>query len=156
MRVIHMKYRVLLKTLLTVLMIAAAGFAALFIKDKIDSGNPEYALPIVTVNADGADVPVFTAGFDWRFLFSGSIKKDPPDVYEMPVSPAAMIGGEILSIDYSVKPDSVVMKRTDSYSYSFFETDNLNVPTERGGYLYELDIQYPRGTEICYFYIIVD
>ncbi len=151
-----MKYKSLLKTFLTILLLSAAVLTALFIKDKIDSRNPEYALPIVTVTADGAEVPVLTAGFEWKYLFNGTIKKDSPDVYEMSVTPAAMIGGEIIDIEYSVKPVCVSMRRTDSYSYNFFETDNLYVPMEHGGYLYELNIEYHRGSEICYFYIIVD
>lgn len=151
-----LKYRKIFTVLLAAVLIAAAGFAALYIKDKIDSRNPEYALPLVTVNAEGTDVPVTTAGFEWRFLFNGSIRREAPDIFETSFPPAELLGGEELEIEYSVKPLSVKVQRTDSYSYSFFETDSLTVPSGRGGYIYRLDIEYPRGSEICYFYIIVD
>ena len=151
-----MKYQSVIKTILTVLLILTAGFFSLFIKDKIDSRNPEYALPIVSVSADGTSVPIETTDFEWRLFFNGTIKKEKANIYDISVDPAILLGGEVLQIDYSLEPVSVTIKRTDSYNYNFYEIDNLDVPTERGGYLYELDINYKRGSETCYFYIVVD
>ena len=66
------------------------------------------------------------------------------------------MGGEKLEIKYSQPTDLVRIYRTLPYTYDFIVAeDELVVPYEAGGYIYQVYAQFPRGYEVILFYIVV-
>ena len=56
------------KVILAVLCFILAGFVSFWIKELIDARNPGYAVPRVTVTADGKPVSAALSECSWSFL----------------------------------------------------------------------------------------
>ena len=145
------------KYIIGIVLLALAGAAAFCVKELIDVRHPEYAVARLTVTADTAEVPVTIAGFDWDFALGGEAHRPAPDVGEIYPAPASLLGGETLSLLFSQPTLAVEVKRTESYSYSFYDINgDLAVPYDKGGYLYEVSAEYRQGKVLYYFYIVVE
>ncbi len=145
------------KLLLGLALLALAGAAAFCVKELIDVRYPEYAVARLTVTADTAEVPVTIAGFDWDFALGGEAHRPAPDVGEIYPAPASLLGGETLSLVFSQPTLAIEVKRSESYSYSFYDINgDLTVPYDKGAYLYEVSAEYRQGRVLYYFYIMVE
>ena len=146
------------KIIASLVLLCVVGFIAYCVKDVIDRQYPDYARPKVTVTADGQDIPVTVAGYQWDFALGGTYHKEPPIVYDIKQTAVETLrGGERLEITFSQPVRELTVNRSESYSYNFSPTeDDMIVPYESGGYLYELDAVFDNGWIKCYFYIIIN
>lgn len=152
-----MRFDFLKKLIIGVLLIAISGFAAYYVKDYLDRQDPQYAIPQITVKADLQPVPAVVGGYDWQFAFGERVESLPDSIFDIVFEEIHLKGGEELSIDFSVDPVSYSIKRSDAYSYHFFEIpiEGVSVPFESGGYTYEVVASFEDGTALYYFYIVV-
>ncbi len=145
------------KLIIALLLLCAAGFTAFWVKDMLDRENPEYAIPKVTVTADGQEIPVTISGYKWNFTFGGVFKKISPSVYDIAQVSVSLKGGESLETLFSQDVKKLNISRSASYSYNFSPTENdMTVPYEKGAYLYDMYAVFDNGSMQCYFYIIVE
>ena len=144
------------KILLSLVLLAAAGFSAFLVKDAIDRRSPDYAVAKLTVTADSVEVPVTVAEYDWSFAFGGSAIREAPSILDLGLSPMPLLGGERLEIKFSQHADSFALERSGNYDYNFEPIEgDLTVPFESGGYLYRVTAQFPSGRAVYYFYVAV-
>ena len=144
------------KLLLGIALLAAAGGVAFCVKEAVDVRYPEYAVAKLTVSADVTDVPVTVAGFDWRFPLGGRAMRTAQSVSDLNPAPVELLGGETLSLAFSQPIRSLEVRRSASYSYSFYDIEgDLTVPYDSGAYLYEVKAGFESGEVLYYFYIVV-
>lgn len=152
-----MKKMPVARIILVISMLIIAALAAVAVKDAIDRRNPQYAIPQITVTADAAPVAVLTAQYKWEFMLGGSAELDEGAIEELSIPETNLEGGELIVIDFSVKPESLRMERTSAYTYDFSDIDetDLTVPYESGGYIYRISADFDYGSVVWYFYIVV-
>lgn len=145
------------KVILAVLCFILAGFVSFWIKELIDARNPSYAVPRVTVTADGRPVSAALSECSWSFLTQETYTVDySGNLFDMDIPRNDCMGGEKLEIQYSQPTDLIRIYRTLPYTYDFIVAeDELIVPYEAGGYIYQVYAQFPRGYEVILFYIVV-
>lgn len=144
------------KFLLGIVLLAAAAFIAFCVKETMDLSHPEYAVARLNVTADTQEIPVTIAAYDWSFFFKSKNVTAARDVVDITLPSVELLGGERLELDFSLQPESVEIKRSESYSYSFLDAaGDLTVPYSSGAYIYQVDAVFNRGTARYYFYIIV-
>ncbi len=144
------------KLLISIILLAVAGFLAFFIKDYIDRQNPDYAVAGLTVTADINTVSAMKAGYDWTFAFGENVKKETPSVVDLSIAPTELIGGEMLELNFSINPISYTVFRSGSYNYQFEElSPPFEVTYDKGAYIYMVDAIFPQGQVEYYFYILV-
>ena len=144
------------KIIASILLLAVAAVAAVLVKDALDVRHPDYAVAKLTVTADSVELPVLVAGYQWQFLFDQQTAKKPQPVIELSIPPASLMGGEQLELNFSQTALSYTVRQSRNYSYEFFESEEqLIVPFEPGGYIYEVRAEYERGWVLYYFYIVV-
>lgn len=144
------------RVLLSLVLLAAAGFSAFFVKDAMDRRHPDYAVAKLTVTADSVELPVMVAEYDWSFAFGASAKKETASIIDLGLSPMMLLGGERLELDFSQAADSVTVERSGNYDYNFAPAEGaLSVPFESGGYVYRITAEFPSGHAVYYFYVVV-
>lgn len=145
------------KILLALLLFSLAAAAGYFIKETIDARYPEYALPRITATADGEELVCVMDSCSWSFLTGETYNYGANEsIFELELTKNELIGGETLAISFSQQPLEVSVSRSERYSYDFSPCgDDLTVPYEAGGYLYEIWANYERGYELFYLYIVV-
>ena len=153
--------RALRRYAIALIMLVAAGFVTVFIKDSIDARNPEISLPIINVTTGYTSIPNSPrAGYEWNFgsktvrsPFVSSI--DVPLVaYEALPDVPILIGfttphtNLTLYESPGVMYDGRVMAADDSFVERRF---GMNTPTKEGIYVYKVVAQFERGTIVHYF-----
>lgn len=142
------------KVIAAVLLLALAGAGAFYMKEYLDSQNPQYAIPQLEVTADRVEVPVVLAGCDWRFFNGRRYQQEVTLHYYVEPTVAVVLGGELLSVDLLLDGYRVMnISRSDRpYSLELIPTrGDLTVPFESGDYLYEVYAEYEQGFVIYYF-----
>ncbi len=146
------------KLIAAIILLAVAGVSAFYIKDYIDSRNPIYAIAQIEVTADTKPVGYTLAGYEWKF-YNGKIAQMPTASWaELNMTSEPLLGGEQLTVTFTQPMQSSEIRRLDLERRQFgftSITDNLIVPFESGGYLYEVRAQFRQGWVLYYFYITV-
>ena len=150
-----MKFR---KIIIGILCFVLAGFIAFWIKELIDSKYPAYAVPEVTVTVDGIPIQCTMSECSWSFLTQETYNVEfSGNLFDMDIPRNSVMGGEKLDIKFSQTAENVRIYRTKPYTYDFIVADGeLQVPFERGGYIYQVYAQFKRGYEVIFFYIVVE
>ncbi|NLC78720.1 MAG: hypothetical protein GX683_03215 [Ruminococcaceae bacterium] len=143
------------KIIIALVLFAAAGALAFVLKDYIDRTNPDYAIPQISVTADSSEVATVVSGYSWQFAFGEPVVHEETPVTELSVVTTELLGGENLGIVFSQPTKSYTVRRSESFSYDFSPTEDMEVPFESGGYLYEVVATFESGTVQYYFYIVV-
>lgn len=146
------------KIIIAILCFAIAGYISYWIKEIIDTRYPEYALPTVKVTADGQPLEVSMSDCSWSFLNGETYVVQPPDnLYDVSLPHNAVLGGEQLEIQFSQKVQVLRIYRSEPYSYNFIMAEeDLVIPYDKGGYIYQVYAQFERGYEMIYFYVVVE
>ena len=151
------------RLLLGAVLIAVAVFISLFLKDLIDRQSPDYAIPQLTVTADGQKMNIYLSNYYWKFPFGHEKDKIEPEIDDGAVSvldegivPANILhGGEELRYEFSQQESLRYIDRSDVYStISFHLADNEKyAPNEPGAYYYKVAAEFERGRVEYYFRI---
>lgn len=145
------------KILASIVLLVGAAFAAILVKDAIDVRHPNNAVAKLTVTADSVELPVTVAGYQWSFLFDRQTAKIPTPAVDQEPTPVTLLGGERLEFTFSQPVVSYTVKQSMSSTYEFFEleTEEISVPFEPGGYMYEIRAEFESGWVLYYFYIAI-
>lgn len=143
------------KVVLAILLFALAGAVTFVLKDYIDRKNPDYAIPQIVVTADSSEVSTVVSGYSWKFAFGEPVVREETPVTELSVAATELLGGEKLNISFSQPTKNFTVRRSGSFSYDFSSTEDMSVPYDSGGYLYEVVAAYESGTVQYYFYVVV-
>ena len=94
----------------------------------------------------------------WSFLNGETYVVQPPDnLYDVSLPHNAVLGGEQLEIQFSQKVQVLRIYRSEPYSYNFIMAEeDLVIPYDKGGYIYQVYAQFERGYEMIYFYVVVE
>ena len=152
------KLKNVLKILLGLVLIAAAGFLAFYVKDIMDSKEPLYNIAQISVYADSQQVETMVGSYSWQFTFEEKAEHTLASLNDTDFPETRLIGGEQIDVTFSVEPIRYEVRRSDAYSYQFMNEDEerLIVPYEPGGYLYEVSAEFPQGIVVYYFYIVIN
>ena len=146
------------KIIIGMLCFVFAGFAAFWIKELIDSKYPAYAVPEVKVTADGIPIDCTMSECSWSFLTQETYNVEfSGNLFDMDIPRNSGMGGERLEVVFSQPTENVRIYRTKPYTYDFIVADGeLQIPFEKGGYIYQVYAQFSRGYEVIFFYIVVE
>lgn len=153
------------RILLGIVLIALAVFVSLYLKDFIDRQSPDYAIPQLTVTADGQKLNLYLSNYYWKFPFGSEAEKIEPEIDNGAVSVLdegivqanILHGGEELKYEFSQQESLRYIDRSESYStVSFKLADNERyAPNEPGAYYYKVSAEFERGRVEYYFRIDV-
>lgn len=153
------------RILLGVVLIAAAVFAAYFLKDYMDRKNPDLAIPKLLVTADGQELDVYVSSYYWRFAFGHEAEMIEPEIDggavrildEGVVQPNVLQGGERLFYSFTQKEIARYIDRSEAYSTVDFHLadDEMTVTNKPGAYYYKVTAEFERGRVLYYFRIDV-
>lgn len=151
------------RILLGIVLIAAAGFIAFYLKDYMDRKNPDYAIPKLHVTADGQELDVYISSYYWRFAFGHEAQLIEPEIDggavrildEGVVQPNILHGGEELSYNFTQKEKARFIDRSEAYSTVDFHLadDETTVTHKPGAYYYKVTAEFERGRVLYYFRI---
>ncbi|MBR3354255.1 MAG: hypothetical protein IKG47_02670 [Oscillospiraceae bacterium] len=146
------------KIIIGLLCFVLAGFIAFWIKELIDSRYPAYAIPEVHVTVDGVPIDCTMSECSWSFLTQDTYNVEfSGNLFDMDIPRNSVMGGEKLEISFSQPTDNMRVFRTKPYTYDFIVADDeMQIPFERGGYIYQVFAQFKRGYEVVFFYIVVE
>lgn len=157
------------RLLIGVVLVVAAAFIAVALKDYLDQKSPEYAVPHLTVTADTTEVRTHLSHYNWKFVSGKEIVVTDPMLEQldqgrgvtgwdegMVLSTTDLGGGERLNFSFSQKYAKIHIDRTDAYDYRFNPTDDdTTVPYEKGAYYYRVTAEFKQGRVEYYFRINV-
>lgn len=146
------------KFIAAVMLLVLSGVAAFYLKDYIDSNNPQYAIPRLSVSVDTQEVSTQLAGCEWRFRNGRRYYQEITLHYYVEPTAIHALGGEQIVVDLSIaNPEILNISRSDGpYSLNMIPTrGDLTVPFESGEYLYEVHAVYEQGFVIYYFRVRV-
>jgi len=161
MRVISVVKRVILGAFL----ISLSVFVSLYLKEYMDRKNPDYAIPQLTVTADGQVLDLYLSNYYWRLNFGKEVEKLEPEIDggavrildEGIVQKNTLHGGEELKYEFSQQESIRYIDRSEAYStVSFLLADNERyAPSEPGVYYYRVSAEFERGRVEYYFRVDV-
>lgn len=156
------------KLIAAITMLVVAGTLAFFLKDYIDSENPQYAVAQIQITADTMTVPHMLAGYEWSF-YNGRVSTmqeipwneadeilKPGVVTNESGEEVSILGGEQLRIIFTLPVSKMEISRIDWDSYEFVPSNDIRVPFEKGIYIYKISAEFDRGWVVYYFKIIVE
>ncbi len=146
-----------------VLLLVAAAIT-MFIKESLDTQNPESALPILTVEYNGAAVPpnqegfLYRAGYEWSFFTT--VERRAPQLAEndLPLIPLDVSPQAEMKLLFSKEPSSLkVLRASGTGSTEFLElTDasdgTFNTPASSGVYVYKVLAEWSTRGYIQYYF----
>ena len=90
------------KIIIGLLCFILSGFIAFWTKELIDSRYPAYAIPEVTVTADGIPISGTMSECSWTFLTQETYNVEfSGNLFDMDIPRNSVMGGEKLEISFS-------------------------------------------------------
>lgn len=141
--------------LIALVLLVAATFATVFIKDSVEAANPEQSLPIISVTAGYNPPYVVRAGYTWNFGFK-TVRS--PYLYAADVP---------LMVTDCGPEDTITIGFTSPYEYTnvyitkglatddFSPVYDLKTPKEDGIYVYRIEAYFEKGDMLYYFAVNV-
>ena len=161
MKISHLALR---KLLLGAVLLLVAAAITMFIKESLDTQNPESALPILTIEYNGTEVPpsqegfLYRAGYEWSFFTT--VERRAPQLAEndLPLIPLDVSPQAELELRFLKEPSSIkVLRASGTGSTEFLElTDasdgTFNTPTTSGVYVYKILAEWSTRGYIQYYF----
>lgn len=154
------------KLLLGTVLMAAAIFITILIRENMDVKDPEQALPSISVTINGDikmnDKMVFRAGYEWNF-FTTVAKHTPSytaQTLREHVYPVDLPPNSVVNIDFSLKPKSLRIQRAnDDQLENFVELADVDsgqfiAPSAPGLYLYQVEAGFGWRGSVRYVFMI--
>ncbi len=144
---------------LAIIMLIISVYATIFIKDTLDSLNPDESLPLINVTVGYTNPQVKRTGYTWQFG-ARDVRAPflhPPDValisLEAPTNTPILIG---FSTEYEVLNVSYADEQTALSSGEYTSIIGIpQTPNEEGVYIYQIDVTFEDGNVLYYFAIDV-
>lgn len=139
--------------LIAVVMLFIAGYISVFIKDSIDSKNPEASLPIISVTTGYTALPnVPRAGYEWSYK-TKSVKSPYVSCVDVPLTAYEALPDMPILITFSTPYQSITLYEGKGASPEEFveKRYGMTTPEEEGVYVYKVVAQFEQGTIVHYF-----
>ena len=139
----RMHNRALRRYAVAFVLLILAGYISVFIKDTIDSRNPDVALPVISVTTGYSPIPnVPRAGYEWQYRTKSVMAPYVSSMdFSMPYkgltlyeSKGVLINGRVLA--------------TEDFTEKKYSN---NTPNKEGIYVYKVVAQFEQGTIMHYF-----
>ncbi len=141
------------KYLFALVMLIASAFATVFIKDTVDSLNPEKSLPEISVSVGYNPPYVVRAGYTWRFGFK-TVRSPYVPATDAPMTITECHPGEVIVINFSEPEEYVnLYQATGVANEEFTQMYNWTTPMEEGIYVYHVNANFEKG-DISYYFTI--
>lgn len=153
--------QVIQKIIAGVVLIAIAAVVTMFIKESLDTQDPESSLPIIQVQYNGMPMTdVYRAGYEWSFFTT--VERRTPELLleDIPLVAVDVLPQAPLQITFSKEPSELkVMRATGRYSTDFMEiTDmengTLKTPAAPGIYVYRVSAHWTTRGYIQYYFAL--
>ena len=149
--------RKLKRYLFALVMLVLSAYTTIFIKNSVDSMNPEKTLPGISVSIGYTQPAVVRAGYTWKFGPGIEPKLSP---YVSSVDAGLMVTdcfpGEIIVVNFTHTPELVTLYEAQGLANDEFrQMYALTTPTEEGVYVYKIDAQFEQGDILYYFAVEV-
>ena len=137
-------------------MLVLSAYATIFIKNFVDSKNPEKSLPIINVSVGYVQPAVQRAGYTWKFGAGLAPTLSPyVSAEDVPLMVMDCYPGDIV-INFSTQPELVTVYQTEGLANNNFkQLYTLTTPQEEGIYVYKVDAQFDKGDILYYFAVQV-
>lgn len=152
------------KILLGTLLIALSACVSVFIKETLDTQDPESALPIITVTYNDTNMQpesVYRAGYTWSFFTTVEAWQAPSLAPEdLPLSPVEVAAGTPMTVTFTSKPSKVRIWRAQGlYSGEFLEIScdvpgEFLAPATPGLYLFRVKADWGSRGNIQYYFAL--
>ncbi len=150
------------KIILGAVLIAICAAVTFFIKESLDTQDPEAALPLITIQYINDDFPsqnIYRAGYTWSFITTMETWQAPSLAPEdLPIVPQEVLPNESIKIIFSQTPDEInVWRASGRYSTDFLEISmdtpgEFFTPSTSGEYLYRIVANWGSRGEIQYYF----
>lgn len=138
---------------IALVMLVAASFATIFIKDTVDSLNPEKSLPIINVSVGYNPPYVVRAGYTWKFGLK-TVRSPYVPATDTPLMVTDCSPGENIVINFSAPFEFISLYQTQGLANEDFKPlYNWSTPTEEGIYVYKIEAYFEDG-DISYYFAI--
>lgn len=138
-----------------VVMLIIAGYISVFIKDTIDSKNPEISLPVISVTTGYTSIPipdVPRAGYEWNFA-TKSVQSPFVSCIDVPLIAYEALPDAPILVRFSIPHKSITLYEGKGAAPENFveKRYDMNTSSEEGVYVYKVVAQFDRGTIVHYF-----
>lgn len=149
------------KILLGAVLIALSAVATMFIKESLDTQDPESSLPLMAVEYNGMPITdVYRAGYEWSFFTT--VERRTPQLSEsdIPLVPVDVTPSAPLRIKFSKEPSTLKITRASGrYSTDFLELTDVRdgafkTPTVPGVYVYKVYAEWKARGYIQYYFAL--
>lgn len=151
------------KLLLGIVLVSLAAGVTMFIKETLDTRDPESALPIITVQYGDevfiADKQVRRAGWEWNFFLT---KEKTPmlSIEDAPPTPVTVLPASPMHISFTKKPSQLrVLRATSEKPSEYLELSDagdgaFSSPTMPGLYYYKVRAEWQGRGFIQYYFAL--
>lgn len=158
--------KVVKKVACALLLLVLAALASLFIKEALDTQDPEAALPLIEVRCDGVLVPdTYRAAYQWNFFVTTEKREAQMiAVADMPLVPMDVQPSQAVNVAFSKTPQNLRVWRGEGRdTTSFTELSGISpesattfyTPSTPGVYVYKVYGEWARGNVLYYFAVEV-
>lgn len=156
-----MPVRIAKKIILGIILISFAAGISVFLKESLDTLDPESSLPILTVTQNGQPVTdVYRAGYQWSFF--ATVERRTPQVSEadLPLVPVPVAPLADIRLDFSAKPSTLKVYRAShrpSAEYLEIASENpaaFPAPGTAGTYIYKIFAEWGDRGHIQYYFSV--
>lgn len=138
---------------LAIVLLVISAYISVFIKDTIDSKNPEVSLPIISVTTGYTSIPdVPRAGYEWNYA-TKTVQSPFISCIDVPLVVYDALPGAPILIDFSSPYKSITLYEGEGVAPENFTEKrySMTTPAEEGTYVYKVVAQFDRGTIVHYF-----
>lgn len=160
-RVFKIPWRALRKIVIGIVLLFIAASISVFIKESLDTLDPESSLPILTVQQNGQTITdVYRAGYVWSFFTT--VERRAPEVTEadIPLVPVPVPPQAVMTLQFSTEPSSLRVFRADNlltsgyYEIADEDVSSFHAPNAPGIYVYKILAQWGNRGNIQYYFAI--
>ena len=138
---------------LALVMLVLSAYATIFIKDTVESMNPENYLPEMSVTVGYNPPYVARAGYTWRFG-SKTVRSPYVSATDTPLMVTDCSPGENIVINISAPFEFVSLYETVGLANEDFKPIYVwNTPNEEGIYVYKIEAYFEKG-DISYYFAV--
>ena len=151
------------KLLLGAVLVALAAGITVFIKETLDTRDPEASLPIITVRYGdevfAPDKEVRRAGWEWSFFLT---KEKTPmlSIEDVPLTPVEVLPGAPMNISFTKPPTQLrVLRAASDKPTEYLELADagdgvFSTPTMPGLYYYKVQSEWRNRGFIQYYFAL--
>ena len=141
----------------SVVMLILSAYATIFIKNYVDSMNPEKTLPTVTVTVGYNQPAVVRAGYTWKYGTGIAPKLSPYiSAEDVPLMVTDCYPGEVIVVNFSAPYELITLYETQGLANNDFrQLYTWQTPAEEGVYVYKIQADFDKGDILYYFAIEV-